>query len=445
MRLEVTRRQRDFIGARADEVLFGGAAGGGKSYGQLIDALLYAMRYPRSRQLILRRTLPELGRTLVRSALEIYPAELYSYSVTAHTGSFANGSTLEFGYCGNESDVHRYQSAEYDVIRFDELTHFTEPMYLYLLSRLRGANRYPKMVKSTTNPGGVGHHWVKGRFIDIGPPDRTHALPGGSRVFLPARVQDNGFLTRRDPGYVRRLENLPEKEKKALLYGDWDIFEGQYFTHWSRDVHVVAPFPLPPHWPRYVTMDYGRDMLAAYWIAVDAAGRAFVYRELYQPGLLAGEAAERIAQMTQESIAAYFAPPDLWNRHSDTGRSTADIFAEKGIGLRRAQNDRVQGWYDLGEWLRPTPDEQGRPASALRIFSSCVNLIRTLPALQCDAQNPNDVSRQPHELTHAPDALRYFVAGRPLPWIGPDEGADGDFDGQTDRFLHYDGGKHSPA
>ena len=435
MQLEVTRRQRDFIAADADEVLFGGAAGGGKSYGQLIDALLYALRYPGSRQLMLRRTLPELGRTLVRAALALYPAALFDYSVTSHTGRFANGSTLEFGYCGSDSDVYRYQSAEYDVIRFDELTHFTEPMYLYLLSRLRGANAYPKRVKSTANPGGVGHHWVKSRFIDIGPPDKVHSLPGGNRVFLPARVQDNGFLMRCDPGYIRRLENLPDKDRKALLYGDWDIFEGQYFTQWDRQIHVVSPFSLPRHWPRYVTLDYGRDMLAAYWIAVDGAGRAFVYRELYQPGLLAGEAAERIVQMTQESVASYFAPPDLWNRHSDTGRSTADIFAQKGIGLRRAQNDRVQGWYDLSEWLRPTPDEQGRLVPALRVFSSCVNLIRTLPALQCDDKNPNDVSRQPHELTHAPDALRYFVAGRPLPCTGPLD--EEEFDGQADRFLHY--------
>lgn len=440
MRLEVTRRQRDFIAAQADEVLFGGAAGGGKSYGQLIDALLYALRWPGSRQLMLRRTLPELGRTLVRAALDIYPASLFSYNAGSHTGAFCNGSTLEFGYCGSESDVHRYQSAEYDVIRFDELTHFTESMYLYLLSRLRGANPFPKAVKSTTNPGGVGHHWVKGRFIDIGPPDSVHTLPGGSRLFLPARVQDNGFLLRRDPGYVRRLQNLPDKDRRALLHGDWDIFEGQYFTCWDRDIHVVAPFPLPGHWPRYVTLDYGRDMLAAYWVAADAAGRAYVYRELYRPGLLAGEAAERILEHTQEPIAAYFAPPDLWNRHSDTGRSAADIFAEKGIGLRRAQNDRVQGWYDLAEWLRPVPDEQGRPTPGLRIFSSCANLIRTLPALQCDDKNPNDAAREPHELTHAPDALRYFVAGRPLPCAGLDDGEEGaGFDAQADRFLHYRG------
>lgn len=438
MEIRITHRQRDFIDAQADEVLFGGAAGGGKSYGQLIDALLYALRYPGSRQLILRRTLPELEKSLIRTAQGLYPRELYRYSASGHTGQFTNGSLIDFGYCDQERDVYRYQSAEYDVIRFDELTHFTESMYLYLLSRLRGANPFPKAVKSATNPGGVGHQWVKSRFIDIGPPDVVHPLSGGSRLFLPSRVQDNGFLTRADPEYVRRLQNLPEREKKALLYGDWDLFEGQYFSMWVRSVHVVKPFAVPGHWRRYFTMDYGRDMLAGLWVAVDENGRAVVYREVYRPGLLAGEAAELVRALSAERISAWYAPPDLWNRHSDTGRSTADIFAEKGIGLTRAQNDRVQGWYDLAEWLRPFDDEQGRRTAALRVFDCCPNLIRTLPALRYDARNPNDTAREPHELTHAPDAIRYFVAGRPAPGTAENED-DGGFDRQADDFLHYSG------
>lgn len=439
MELKVTRRQRQFIDAQADEVLFGGAAGGGKSYGQLIDALLYALRYPGSRQLVLRRTLPELEKSLIRAALSLYPRSLYRYNAAQHVGQFKNRSFIDFGYCDQERDVYRYQSAEYDVIRFDELTHFTESMYLYLLSRLRGANPFPKSVKSATNPGGVGHQWVKSRFIDIGSPDAVHRTEGGSRLYLPSRVQDNGFLTRADPGYVRRLQNLPERERRALLYGDWDLFEGQYFSMWDRRVHVLRPFAIPGHWRRYFTMDYGRDMLAAFWLAVDERGRAVVYREAYRPGLLAGEAAELVRGLTQESISAWYAPPDLWNRHGDTGRSTADIFAAHGIGLTRAQNDRVQGWYDLAEWLRPFEDEQGVRTAALRVFDCCPNLIRTLPALRYDDRNPNDTAREPHELTHAPDAIRYFAAGRPAPGVleEPEDGPD--FDRQADDFLHYSG------
>ncbi len=439
MELSITRRQYDFIRAQADEVLFGGAAGGGKSYGQLMDALLYALRYAGSKQLVLRRTLPELEKSLVRCSLGLYPRSVYRYNAASHVGQFENGSLIDFGYCDLERDVYRYQSAEYDVIRFDELTHFTENMYLYLLSRLRGANPFPKSVKSATNPGGVGHQWVKSRFIDIGPPDTVHRLKSGSRLFVPSRVQDNGFLTRADPGYVRRLQNLPEREQRALLYGDWDIFEGQYFSMWDKSVHVVRPFALPGYWRRYFTMDYGRDMLAGFWVAVDEHGRAVVYREVYRPGLLAGEAAELVRSMTQEPISAWYAPPDLWNRHSDTGRSTADIFARCGIALRRAQNDRVQGWYDLAEWLRPFEDEQGVRTAALRVFDCCTNLIRTLPALRYDEHNPNDTARTPHELTHAPDAIRYFVAGRPAPGVRdePEEDRGPDFDRQAEDFLHY--------
>ena len=142
--------------SEAFETLFGGAAGGGKSHGQLLDALRFAVVYPGSRQLMLRRTMPELERSLVPAAMRLYPQSVASYKVSEHRWDFINGSTLEFGYCDAESDVTKYQSAEYDVIRFDELTHFTESQFTYLISRIRGANPYPKQVKSTTNPGGIG-------------------------------------------------------------------------------------------------------------------------------------------------------------------------------------------------------------------------------------------------------------------------------------------------
>lgn len=152
---------------------------------------------------------------------------------------------------------------------------------------------------------------------------------------------------------------------------------------------------------------------------MDANGYAYVYRELYRSGLIVSAAAEEILAQSGEAVHATFAPPDLWNRHKDTGRSTAEIFHKCGLPLTRADNDRVQGWYDLKEWLRPQLDEQGRKTAGLRIFKNCANLIRTLPALQVDGQNPNDTAIHPHELTHAPDALRYFAAGRPAPGRRP--------------------------
>ena len=420
MELNLTPRQWAFVSAEADEVLFGGAAGGGKSFGQLADALLYALRYPASRQLILRRTYPELEKSLIRSALEIYPKSLYTYNKSGRSGRFSNGSILDFGAVDQESDVYKYQSAEYDVIRFDELTHFTEQMYVYLISRCRGANNFPKMIKSSTNPGGVGHGWVKNRFVDIGEPDKVYSFTAGSRLYLPARVQDNRFLMERDPMYVKRLQNLSERDRKALLYGDWDLFEGQYFTDWDRTLHVVSPFVLPDDWRRYFVMDYGLDMLAGYLVAMDSMGNAYVYRELYEgkdnggQGHIVSSAAKRIKELCAgERIYAFLAPPDLWNRQKDSGKSIAALFADYGIRLSRAPAGRISGWMQLKEWLHPTLREDGEYRPRLQIFSSCINLIRTLPALQADNKNPDDVALNPHELTHAPDALRYFVASCP--------------------------------
>jgi hypothetical protein len=216
-----------FCKSTAFETLFGGAAGGGKSYVQLLDAFLYAIKYQGSKQLILRRTFPELEKSLVRVSLELYPKEVYRYNSGKHTGVFVNGSIIDFGYCDKENDVYKYQSAEYDVIRFDELTHFTEYMYTYLISRVRGANPFPKYVKSSTNPGGVGHSWVKARFIDSAPPmEEWTTKDNTTRVFIPASVFENKPLMENDPAYIDRLMSLSEKDKKALLYGDWDIFDG---------------------------------------------------------------------------------------------------------------------------------------------------------------------------------------------------------------------------
>ena len=394
MRTEITLfpKQMEFVDStgKADEVLYGGAAGGGKSYGQLCDALIYAMKYPGSRQLVLRRTLPELEKSLVRVSLELFPREVYRYSESKHTGSFTNGSILDFGYCDSETDVYRYQSAEYDVIRFDELTHFTEQMYLYLMSRLRGTKDFPRAMKSSTNPGGIGHSWVKRRFIDIGEPGKIHSKGNGKRLFIPATVFENKALIKNDPDDVKRLKNLSEKDRRQLLDGDWDTNEGQYFSEWRRELHVCEPFAIPKNWRRYFAMDYGLDMLAGYWIAVDEGDNAFVYREVYQSGLIISEAAKKILEAQGNDFPEiYIAPPDMWNRRQDTGKSVAELFLDFGIMLFKGSNDRVQGWYCLKEWLHPRKNEFGEIKPRLRIFSNCTEVIRTLPALCFDERNPN--------------------------------------------------------
>ncbi len=413
MEILITKKQQAFVDSQAFETLFGGAAGGGKSYGQLVDGLLYALEYPKSKQIIFRSTFADLEKSLIRTSMDLYPLSIADYNSSKHTWKFKNGSIVDFGYIQYEKDVYQYQSAEYDVIRFDELTHFTEFMYTYMISRCRGANPYPKCIKSSTNPGGVGHNWVKERFIDIGAPNVIHTckLETGettTRIFIPSLVQDNKFMLTYDPDYIKRLDALPEKERKALKYGDWDIFDGQFFTEFKRDIHVIEPFKIPKDWYVYFVMDYGLDKLAGYWIAVDYNNNAYVFREVYESNLLVSEARDKIKEMTNESIYLYLAPPDLWNRHKETGKSTADIFAEGGIDLYKTNNDRIQGWLQMKEWLKPYKDEQGYVTAKLKIFNTCKNLIRCLPQIQHDTKKVGDIANEPHELTHSVDAIRGF-------------------------------------
>ena len=408
LKIDVTPRQNAFINATATEVLFGGAAGGGKSFGQVIDALLFALRYPGSKQLILRRTFRELDTSIIREVLKLYPREVFRFNSSSHVGKFKNGSLIDFGYLATENDVYQYQSAEYDVVRFDELTHFTESQYIYLISRVRGVNGYPKQMKSSTNPGGVGHAWVKARFIEPAPPNTEFAdLNGVTRIFLPSKIDDNYKLAENDIFYKKRLEALPENQKRALLYGDWNIFDGQYFSEFREDIHVCEPFEIPREWRRYRSLDYGLDMLACMFIAVSPQGEAYVYREICKSDLAISEAAEAIISATErdEEIYTTLAPPDLWNRSQESGKSKAILFEDAGLRFEKTNNDREAGWLAIKELLRL--DANGEPR--LKIFSSCREIIRCLPALVRDEKKPTDCATEPHEFTHAPDALRGFA------------------------------------
>lgn len=432
MNLSITTKQELFINSEAFETLFGGAAGGGKSYGQLTDSLLFALKYPKSKQIIFRRTFADLEKSLIRVSLEMYPREIATYNSSKHTWKFINGSIIDFGYIDNEKDVYQYQSAEYDIIRFDELTHFTEYMYIYMISRCRGANSYPKGIKSSTNPGGVGHTWVKERFIDIGEPNKLHevVLDSGkksTRIFIPSLVQDNIFMLEHDPDYIDRLDNLPEKERQALKYGDWDIYDGMFFPEFKRRIHVIEPFEIPNEWNKYISIDYGLDMFAVLFHAIDTKGNDYVYNEIYQSNLIVSEAARLLKSYPDNDKTKYrYAPPDLWNRRNDTGKSAAEIFYENGVQLTKCSADRKNGWLAVKEWIKPyeTKDEQTGETitnSNLKIFSNCLNIIRCLPALQHDDKDVNDVATEPHELTHITDSLRYFCISRTSPTKVPKE------------------------
>lgn len=383
--------------------------------------VLLALKYPKLKLLILRRTLQELRENHVMPLLvELNGFAKYKDDEKAFT--FPNGSRIKLGYCDNERDVLQYQGQEYDVIGLEEATHFTDSMRIFFTTcnRSTRADFKPRMYY-TSNPGGVGHTWFKRLFIDR---DYMNKEKAEDYVFIPAKVYDNKILMANNPEYVEALENLPDDMREAHLNGNWDVFAGQYFREFKRDIHVIEPFVIPQHWQRFRFMDYGLDKLANYWGAIDTQGNTFVYKELYESDLIISAAAKRIIELTNEPIKMNYAPPDLWNRRQDTGKSAAELFRENGIILTKSNNERVQGWLNLKEWLKPyeSKDEQtGKPiiTARLKIFSNCVNLIRTLPQLQRDEKDPNDVATEPHELTHSGDALRYFCSMRTLPSVLP--------------------------
>lgn len=413
-------KQVEFFKADAKYIAYGGARGGGKSWAARTKAMLLALNYSGMQILLLRRTFPELRQNhIIPLKKMLAGAAVYRESEKAF--NFPNGSRIVLGYCAAEADVLQYQGQAYDVIFMEEATQFTEFQFQSLTecSRASGLCRDPFSPRMyfTCNPGGVGHTWVKRLFIDRDYRNRERAE---DYTFIQSLVYENRFLMDHSPDYVRTLENLPVDRRRAMLYGDWDIFQGQYFPEFRREIHTVEPFVIPKDWKRYFTMDYGLDMLAGYFVAVAPEGRAYFYKEIYENGLIISEACKRIKERTDsgEHLEAYFAPPDLWNRRQETGKSAAELFREGGILLWKANNDRVQGWLNVKEWLKPypNPDEDGGMTANLQIFRSCSNLIRCLPAVQYSDKNPNDVSTEPHELTHSVDAVRYFIAGRPTPF-----------------------------
>ena len=438
-------RQQEFFEAEGVHIAYGGARAGGKSFAMRRKFVMLAMRYPGLKLILFRRTLPELRENHI-IPLQAELAGYARYNSDARTFTFPNGSRLVMGYCDNESDAYSYHGQEYEVIGLEEATSFTEAQRNYLITIARTTRTdFKPRVYYTCNPGGPGHAWFKRLFVDR---EYTGAERPEDYVFIPASVYDNHVIMETNPEYVHTLEALPADMRRAHLMGDWTVFAGQYFTEFQTDIHVVKPFEIPRDWRRYVAIDYGLDMLAAYWIAVDQTGKAWVYREVYEPGLVVSAAAERLLAANQgEDIYAWLAPPDLWNKNRDTGRSTAEAWWELGLPVEKTGNDRVQGWYNLAEWLHPRPhgravaeghdqarphgravgeghdqarqDEQGAMSAKLVFFYTCPNILRCLPQVQHDERDPNDVAARPHELTHGPDALRYFVAGRPAAPDGP--------------------------
>lgn len=432
---KISEPQREFFLSRARHTCYGGARGGGKSWAMRKKLPLLAAKYPNLNILLLRRTLPELRENhIVPLRRDLYGVA--RFNTTDKTFTFPNGSRIVAGYCANEADVYRYQGQEYDVIGMEEATHFSEEQMQFLTTCNRNARPdFTPRMYYTCNPGGVGHAWVKRLFIDRQYRGKEKAE---DYVFIRARVYDNKPLMENNPEYLETLENLPDDLRRAYLEGDWDVFVGQYFTEFRRDLHVCEPFPIPEHWTRFRSMDYGLDMLAVLWGAFDEIGNAYIYRELCKPNVIISDAARMVLNASQgERIVCTYAPADMWGRNRATGKAQAEMFAAEGLVLTQVRNTRVDGWMALKEWMRPAPDGMGGEQPKLHIFSTCGRLIHDLPLLQHDDHDPNDAATEPHDITHAPDGLRYMMDGRPR--HRPIVPREGDYERQIGDFLDYGG------
>ena len=407
-------KQEKFFLADTRYIAYGGARGGGKSWAARTKAMLLALGNDGLQILLVRRTLTELRENHI-IPLAIMLEGIAKYSSQNKEFIFPNGSRIVLGYCKNEMDVLQYQGQAYDVIFLEEATHFSEFQFNVFMesnrmSGMAGALFKPRMYL-TCNPGGVGHAWVKRLFVDK---EYRNKEKKENYTFIQSLVFDNEFIVKNNPEYIENLENLPEMRRRAMLFGDWDAFEGQFFPEFTREVHVVEPFEIPSNWFRFLSLDYGMDMTACYWWAVDPDGFMYAYRELHQPSLILSEAAQLIDEMCLEPYSYITASPDLWNRRQETGKSGYEIMTENGLhSLRPAGNSRIPGWRMFREYLKPVKDRYGNLTPKLMICANCTEAIKSIPQLQYHETILEDASSNPHEITHAPESIRYAVMSRP--------------------------------
>ena len=426
--------QTSFLAATEQEVLYGGAAGGGKSYSLIADPVRY-FNNPNARMLIVRRSTEEL-RELISVSKQLYPRAIpgIKFMERDKTWVAPSGATLWMSYLDRDDDVMRYQGQAFNWIGFDELTQWPSSYaWSYMRSRLRTtrASGLPLYMRATSNPGGPGHSWVKRTFIDPNNPNdafwatdeegETICWPSGhsragdplfKRKFIPATLFDNPYLS--DDGmYEANLLSLPEHQRRQLLEGDWDINEGAAFPEFTRRVHVVEPFDIPKSWPRFRAADYGYGSYSAVlWFAVAPDEQLIVYRELYVSKVLATDLADIILDLESEDNIRYgVLDSSLWHKRGDTGPSLAEQMIVKGCRWRpadRSKGSRVSGKNELHRRLQMDEfTEQPR----IVFFNNCYNTIAQLPSLPLDKNNPEDVDTKSED--HIYDALRYGIMTRP--------------------------------
>ena len=438
-------RQEEFMRRPEYEVLYGGAAGGGKSDAIVAEALRQVDN-PNYRGIIFRKSFPQCRELIIKS-LRMYKAAFPSavYNSSQHFWRFPSGAVIYFGSMPNATSYLQYQGLSFSYIAFDELTHFTQEEYEYLISRNRADGEGLRVyIRATANPGGIGHGWVKQRFITSCEPNVTKYIrmnvetPSGERIevkrtraFIPSSVFDNPALLSNDPNYLGSLAMLPEAKKAALLYGNWDSYEGQVFTEWRNNpaaydtglgTHVINPFPIPKSWRRYRTFDFGYSKpYAVQWWAIDYDGRAYLYRQLYgcvensantgtreQPREIAKKIRGIEDQLEQGNEITGIADPAIWDESRGRDGTIITMFEDEGVFFEKGHNDRLSGKMQCH--YRMQFDKNNKPM--MYVFSTCKPFIRTIPNLVYDTNHVEDINTSLED--HDYDAMRYFFMANPI-------------------------------
>lgn len=410
-------KQQLALSCPAFELFYGGAAGGGKSDFLLMDFLAGCNEGRGAwRGILFRRTYKELEELIIR-AKELYIPLGAHYQKTENVFTFPTGSFLRLRYLERDDDVGSYQGHQYTWVGFDELGNYaTDYCYLYMISRLRSAAGLKCYMRATGNPGGVGHSWIKMRFIDGKKPNTIYTDEmGRTRCFIPSLLDDNRILMKNDPEYEKNLTLLPRYLYEALRRGNWDIVAGAAFEEFRREEHVIKPFALDSgQWFKFCSMDWGyaRPFSVGWW-AVNSEGRMIRYRELY--GCEKGDAnkgvkksasevaKEAYALSVAEGVTVMVADPAVWSK-TDKEASIAEKFEAAGWKMIKANNERINGKMQLHQLLK-TKGEDGKPM--LLVFDTCFDFIRTIPLLLPSKTHPEDIDTAMED--HIYDETRYAI------------------------------------